>query len=89
VLTETSLGRGQGVLRLATQQYFTPSGHAIEAKGISPDIEVPQDLPDNLKAMARPAGAKKPILQSYIPTDPSADKALNRAYAELRGTHAN
>jgi carboxyl-terminal processing protease len=89
VLTETSLGRGQGTLRLATQQYFTPSGHAIEAKGISPDIEVPQDLPDSPKSTARSAGGKKPILQSYIPPDQSADKALNRAYAELRGTHAN
>jgi carboxyl-terminal processing protease len=89
VLTETSLGRGQGTLRLATEQYFTPSGHAIEAKGISPDIEVPQDLPDNLKSTARSSIGKKPVLQSYIPADPSADKALNRAYAELRGTHAN
>jgi carboxyl-terminal processing protease len=89
VLTETSLGRGQGVLRLATEQYFTPSGHTIEAKGISPDIEVPQDLADSSKLIARPAAGKKPLLQSYIPTDPGADKALNRAYAELRGTHAN
>ena len=89
VLTETSLGRGQGTLRLATEQYFTPSGHVIEAKGISPDIEVPQDLPDSLKSTARPGAGKKPILQSYIPSDRSADKALNRAYAELRGPHAN
>jgi carboxyl-terminal processing protease len=89
VLTETSLGRGQGTLRLATEQYFTPSGHAIEAKGISPDIEVPQDLPDNLKSTARSGAGKKPVLQSYIPADSSADKSLNRAYAELRGTHAN
>ena len=89
VLTETSLGRGQGTLRLATEQYFTPSGHAIEAKGILPDIEVPQDLPDNLKSPPRSSTGKKPVLQSYIPTDPSADKALNRAYAELRGTHTN
>ena len=45
VLTEMPLGHGQGVLRLATEQYFTPSGHPITAKGISPDIEVTQDLP--------------------------------------------
>jgi len=89
VLTETPLGHGQGVLRLATEQYFTPSGHAIETKGISPDIEVTQDLPDNLKPSAKSVSGKKPDLQSYIPSDPNADKALNRAYAELRGTHAN
>ncbi|HUC50001.1 MAG TPA: S41 family peptidase [Xanthobacteraceae bacterium] len=89
VLTELSLGRGQGALRLATEQYFTPSGHPITAKGISPDIEVAQDAPDTAKSAVNVSGAKKPILQSYIPSDPSADKALNRAYAELRGTHAN
>jgi carboxyl-terminal processing protease len=90
VLTEMPLGRGQGVLRLATEQYFTPSGHAIETKGIAPDIEVTQDLPDDLKPSAKPViSGKKPVLQSYIPPDPNADKALNRAYAELRGTHAN
>jgi carboxyl-terminal processing protease len=89
VLTELPLGRGQGVLRLATEQYFTPSGHAIVSKGISPDIEVPQDVPDTVKSSAKIPGPKKPVLQSYIPADPAADKALNRAYAELRGTHAN
>jgi carboxyl-terminal processing protease len=89
VLTEMPLGRGQGVLRLATEQYFTPSGHAITAKGISPDIEVPQDLPDNLKPSAKAGAGKKPVLQSYIPSDANADKALHRAYAELRGPRAN
>jgi carboxyl-terminal processing protease len=90
VLTELPLGRGQGVLRLATAQYFTPSGHAIVSKGISPDIEVPQDVPEKVvKSSAKIPGPKKPVLQSYIPPDPAADKALNRAYAELRDTHAN
>jgi carboxyl-terminal processing protease len=89
VLTEMPLGRGQGVLRLATEQYFTPSGHPITAKGISPDIEVPQDLPDNLQPSAKAGTGKKPVLQSYIPSDANADKALHRAYAELRGTRAN
>jgi carboxyl-terminal processing protease len=89
VLTEMPLGHGQGVLRLATEQYFTPSGHPIAAKGISPDIEVAQDLPDNLKPSVKSISGKKPILQSYIPSDPNADKALDRAYAELRGTHPN
>jgi carboxyl-terminal processing protease len=89
VLTDLSLGHGQGELRLATEQYFTPSGHAITAKGISPDIEVAQDLPDNLKSGIKIPGTKKPVMQSYIPPDPTADKALNRAYAELRGGRTN
>lgn len=89
VLTDLSLGHGQGELRLATEQYFTPSGHVITAKGISPDIEVAQDLPANLKSSITIPGSKKPVMQSYIPPDPSADKALNRAYAELRGGRTN
>ena len=89
VLTEMPLGRGNGVLRLATEQYLTPAGHVIETKGIAPDIEVAQDPPADLKPNDKLVSSKTPLLQSYIPADPSADKALNRAYAELRGTQAN
>lgn len=31
-----------GAMRLTTSRYFTPSGHSIQAKGITPDIEVEQ-----------------------------------------------
>ena len=31
---------GHGAMRLTTARYFTPSGVSIQAKGISPDIEV-------------------------------------------------
>ena len=39
-----------GALRLTTARYFTPSGRSIQAKGISPDIEVLQELPPELAA---------------------------------------
>ena len=42
--------RGNGALRLTTARYYTPSGTSIQAKGIEPDIEVLQDVPDELKA---------------------------------------
>src|SRR5262249_20589356 len=29
-----------GAIRLTTSRYYTPSGHSIQAKGITPDIEV-------------------------------------------------
>jgi carboxyl-terminal processing protease len=32
---------GHGALRLTTARYFTPSGRSIQAKGITPDINVP------------------------------------------------
>ena len=44
------LGSGNGALRLTTARYYTPSGRSIQAKGITPDIEVLQDVPDDLKA---------------------------------------
>ena len=50
VQTIIPLGSGNGALRLTTARYFTPSGRSIQAKGIVPDIEVLQDVPDELKA---------------------------------------
>ena len=50
VQTIIPLGAGNGALRLTTARYFTPSGRSIQAKGIAPDIEVLQDVPDELKA---------------------------------------
>src|SRR6188768_4158102 len=40
---------GNGAVRLTTARYYTPSGRSIQAKGIDPDIEVLQDIPDELK----------------------------------------
>src|SRR6201993_4242103 len=48
VQTIIPLGSGNGALRLTTARYFTPSGRSIQAKGISPDTEVLQDVPDEL-----------------------------------------
>ena len=31
---------GDGAMRLTTSRYYTPSGHSIQAKGITPDIVV-------------------------------------------------
>src|SRR5262245_21429762 len=38
-----------GAIRLTTARYYTPSGRSIQAKGIVPDVEVNQDIPDDLK----------------------------------------
>ncbi len=38
-----------GALKLTTARYYTPSGRSIQAKGIAPDIEMIQDLPEELK----------------------------------------
>jgi carboxyl-terminal processing protease len=85
--TTVPLGPNKGALRLATGHYITPSGRLIQTNGIVPDVEASQDVPDDLKAKAAVKtkdNKDRPVLQSYIPPDPNADKALTTAYALLR-----
>jgi carboxyl-terminal processing protease len=101
VQTIIPLGSGNGALRLTTARYFTPSGRSIQAKGITPDIEVLQDVPDELKARTdtrgesslrghlKGEGQEETGSQSYIPPDPKNDKALNTALDLIRGIQKN
>ena len=101
VQTIIPLGAGNGALRLTTARYYTPSGRTIQAKGIVPDIEVLQDVPDELKggptpkvrrrcrAISRPQGTEQSGSQSYVPPDEKNDKALQQAIDLLRGTTTN
>jgi len=101
VQTIIPLGSGNGALRLTTARYFTPSGRSIQAKGITPDIEVLQDVPEELKARTNTQGEaslpghlkgesqEETGSQSYIPPDPKDDKALNLALDLLRGVKVN
>jgi carboxyl-terminal processing protease len=88
VATMIPLGKDAGVIHLTTGHYVTPAGRVIEKKGISPDVEVAQDLPDDLKPTSKAGGDQAP-LQSYVPSDPQTDKALNRAFEILRKTAQN
>jgi carboxyl-terminal processing protease len=101
VQTIIPLGSGNGALRLTTARYFTPSGRSIQAKGISPDVEIMQDVPDDqkprtetrgeaaLRGHLKAEGDEQTGSQSFIPQDPKDDKALNLAYDLLRGTKVN
>jgi carboxyl-terminal processing protease len=101
VQTIIPLGSGNGALRLTTARYFTPSGRSIQAKGISPDIEVLQEVPEELKTRTdtrgeaslrghlKAEGAEQTGSQSYIPPDPKDDKALHTALDLIRGIQKN
>jgi carboxyl-terminal processing protease len=102
VQTIIPLGSGNGALRLTTARYFTPSGHSIQAKGIVPDIEVLQDVPDELKGRAdikgeasmrghlKAEGEEETTgSQAYVPPDPANDKALHSALDLIRGVQKN
>ena len=101
VQTVIPLGSGSGALLLTSARYFTPSGRSIQAKGISPDIVVQQDVPEELKAGAdipseaslpghlSAEGAEQTGSQSYVPPDPKNDKALRLALDLIRGRQVN
>ncbi len=55
VQTIIPLGRN-GAIRLTTARYYTPSGRSIQARGIDPDIQVIQELPDELKGESAKTG---------------------------------
>jgi len=78
------LGPKQGALRLTTGHYVTPAGRVIEGNGVVPDVEALQDLPDAFKTDVKLDDDKRARLQSYVPPDAVADKALAAAYDVLR-----
>jgi len=97
VQTIIPLGQNNGALRLTTARYYTPSGRSIQAKGIDPDIQILQDVPDELKGKDETKGEaslkghlkngedEKGGSQAYVPPDQSKDKQLNAAFDILRG----
>jgi carboxyl-terminal processing protease len=97
VQTIIPLGSGNGALTLTTARYFTPSGKSIQAKGIVPDLEVLQEVPDALKNRAetegeaslpghlKSEGDEKAGSQSYVPPDAKDDRALRTAADLLHG----
>src|SRR5512138_3467907 len=100
VQTIIPLGSGNGALRLTTARYFTPSGKSIQAKVITPDIEVLQEVPDEVKKTAastevkgesslrghlKAEGEEASGSQSYVPPETKDDKAMQMAFDLLRG----
>lgn len=97
------LGYGEGALRLTTARYYTPSGRSIQAKGIVPDIESLQEVPEEARARSEDLrgesslrghlkaaeGEEKGGSQSYVPPESKDDKALSLALDLMRGTQSN
>ncbi len=89
---------GNGAVRLTTARYFTPAGRSIQAKGIDPDQEVLQEIPEELKGKDETKGEaglrghlkngekeERGGSSAYVPPDPAKDKQLIAAYEHLRG----
>ena len=99
---QTIIPIGQnGAVRLTTARYYTPSGRSIQAKGIEPDTQLLQDVPDELKGKDDTKGEaalkghlkngeeEKGGSQAYVPPDPKNDKQLIMALELLRGVQKN
>ena len=91
---------GHGAMRLTTALYFTPSGVSIQAKGISPDIEVALARIEKLEgglvreedlrgALDNQEGGAEPTADNTASTEPKdpieIDYQLARAVDLLRG----
>ncbi len=88
-----------GALRLTTALYYTPSDRSIQGKGIDPDIEVIQPLPEELQGRVEARGESNlrgHIVGNeeseegsgsiaYVPPDPEDDVQLQYAKDLIRG----
>jgi len=98
VQTIISLG-ADGAMRLTTARYYTPENRSIQAAGITPDIEVLEDVPPELKGrdeIIGEAGLSGQIgggtegkatsgSSVYVPADKEKDNQLNYAIALILG----
>jgi len=95
---QTIIPLGQnGALRLTTARYYTPSGRSIQAKGIDPDIQILEDVPEDLRGKDDTKGEaslkghlkngedEKSGSQAYVPPDAKNDKQLIAALDLLHG----
>ncbi len=80
--------KGNAALKLTTARYYTPSGRSIQAKGIVPDVEVPNITP--LPAKEKGAEIKEKDLEKSLPPDGKPDATLPKSHeATHSGTIAD
>jgi carboxyl-terminal processing protease len=66
----------KGALRLTTARYYTPSGRAIQAKGIEPDVMVAFEPPKETDATGKkPQGIREKDLTGAMPAEEDKDAA--------------
>lgn len=97
-----SLGTN-GAMRLTTSRYYTPSGRSIQAAGITPDIEIYQDIPEEFKGRDEIIGEAALDGQIgggtedeattgssvYVPGDPDKDNQLKYAVDLILGNETH
>lgn len=64
--------QGHGAIRLTTARYYTPSGRSIQAKGINPDIALPQSRVKTIESDPRQSEADLP---KHLGAEKTKDKS--------------
>jgi carboxyl-terminal processing protease len=68
-----------GAIRLTTARYYTPSGRSIQAKGVSPDYDIKQELPEEMKErLAKPRG--EAALRGHLSAEDGEETSGSVAY---------
>ena len=75
-----------GALRLTTARYFTPSGRSIQALGVTPDVIIDQELPEDIKTRPRRSEAS---LRGHLSSSPENDKETPDAKINKSEDNAN
>ncbi|HBA71921.1 MAG TPA: peptidase S41 [Geobacter sp.] len=65
--------RGDAALKLTTALYYTPNGRSIQAKGIVPDVDVPNIVP--LPVKEKEKGFKEKDLERSLASDGKPEQA--------------
>ena len=84
---------------LTTARYYTPAGRSIQARGITPDLVVEQELPAHFKPdeldndgeaglsghLKSDSGEEHAGSSSYVPQEKASDRQLQAAIGLLEG----
>ncbi|MGD9027984.1 MAG: S41 family peptidase, partial [Methyloceanibacter sp.] len=74
VQTIIPLGSTNGALRLTTARYYTPKNVSIQATGITPDIVVEEELPEDVKKREELIGTRgEANLRGHLKAEGSED----------------
>lgn len=75
--------KGNAALKLTTARYYTPSGRSIQAKGIVPDVEVPNLTP--LPAKEKGMEIKEKDLEKSLASDGKQDAPQSKTQESSHG----
>lgn len=79
--------KGSAALKLTTARYYTPSGRSIQAKGIVPDVDVPNITP--LPAKEKELEFKEKDLEKSLASDGKQDAPISKTKTAPHGITTN